>query len=261
MSRSIHMTRRGLERLIRRGASSERVREALDDLRSKHFTKRGVVRERRMEPDPLPLPRIDALPVRVRDAGPHVLHAASPEDVRAVLARLPAGTVDGLAGVRLSLGRFDQARRARREGLELETDPYTGRLGVEVEDGIWSGLVRGTYRPRSASIDVYAYVVARQDGPEWPLWRWMLRFWALRTLVHEVAHHHDHLCRTARGRWRVEPGERAETYARARTAEWTETVVRPYMGRRYPEGLQPYWEYVERLEARAAGNEDAGIGA
>ncbi|HEX6036518.1 hypothetical protein [Longimicrobium sp.] len=252
MSRSIHMTRRRFSALLRRGAPEEQVREALAELRTKHFAKRDIARERRTEVHPLPLPRLDALPVQVRDVGPHVLHAASPADVRAVLARLPAGTVDGLAGVRLSLGPFDQRRRARREGLDLPADPFTGRLGVEVADGIWCGLVRGTYRPRRALIDVYAHVVADPTGPEWPSWRWILRLEALRTLVHEAAHHHDHACRTARGRWRAEAGERAEAYARARTAEWTRTAVLPYLAARYPDGVELLRAHVAR-EERASG--------
>jgi hypothetical protein len=75
---------------------------------------------------------------------------------------------------------------------------------------------------------------------------------ALKTLVHEAAHHHDTACRVARGRWRATPGNRAEAYARARAREWIRSVVLPYLAERYPEGRVLLREHVAREEARAA---------
>src|SRR5207302_1223034 len=80
---------------------------------------------------------------------------------------------------------------------------------------------------------LYAFVVdpALADRP---LWELLLRLWALSTFVHEVAHHDDEMRRTARGRWHLEPCEKAEDYAIALQAEWTRDVVVPYLERTYP---------------------------
>jgi hypothetical protein len=248
MSRSIHTTRSELVRLARTRAPEERVRAACERLVSKREIKRSV-RARRREAVEVTGTPVDALPVRVMDEAPYVHHSVSPEDVREVLRRLPAGTVDGLAAVELSLGSAEQRTRPDAGGAP---DPCTGRWGHRFTEGIWAGRVLGCYRPRRSTIEVYAHVVADPDPREWPFWRWMLRFEALKTLVHEAAHHHDTACRVARGRWHAAPGERAEVYARARAREWTRSVVLPFLAERYPEGHALLREHVAREEARAA---------
>ncbi len=249
MSRSIHATSREFERLVRSGAPREEVREAALVLRDKHRIKRAVGRERRLRdvPEPPVMDVVpDVVPVRVYDRGPHIHHGASAEDVREVLRRLPPGTTDGLAVVNFKLGRPEQLTSRRRWPGGEQPDPFTGRYGVQVAPGIWSGRVRGRYRPRRTAIEIYAYVITEPEPPDWPYWRFALRFEALKTLVHEAAHHHDHVCRVARGRWRAAAGRHAETYAEARTREWLRSIVGPYVFERYPEGDALVDEYEAR---------------
>lgn len=251
MSRSIHTTHREFDRLIRDGAPDDEIQPVFDALRTKRRVKRAIGRERRGVPRPASSATSpDALPLRVDDAGPHVHHAASPEDVREVLRRLPPGTTDGLAGVVCKMGEFEQLKRSRQRPWVEEPDPHTGRLGYPLADGIWCGIVRGRYSPRRSMIEIYAHVVADTDDIDWPFWRWMLRYETLRTLLHEVGHHVDAVHRVARGRWRAGPGRHAEAYARDRERAWSRSVLEPYVLERYPEGDALMNAYAERVEAR-----------
>jgi hypothetical protein len=247
VSRSVHATAAEFRRLVECGEPPEVLRAEAAVLRDKHRVKRAVRRQRREAERPVAAAiDLDLLPIRVHDEGPHVHHAASPDDVRQVLRRLPPGTLDGLAAVNLKLGRYEQLRRARRHPAGETPDPFTGRLGYELEQGIWCGRVLGRYRPHVSTIEVYAHVVANRGDSDWPYWRWMLRFEALATLVHEAGHHHDHACRVARGRWRAAAGLRAEAYANARAREWVLGVVAPYLEERYPEGEALRREHASR---------------
>ena len=78
----------------------------------------------------------------------------------------------------------------------------------------------------------------------------MLRYETLRTLLHEVGHHFDRVCRVARGRWRAGPSPRAETYARDRERAWSRTVLEPFMVERYPHGDALMGAYADRVKAR-----------
>ncbi|HST57688.1 MAG TPA: hypothetical protein VLK84_03300 [Longimicrobium sp.] len=240
MSRSIHATSREFERLVRSGAPPEELREAARVLRDKHYIKRGIGQERRLRDAAPPPTAPDAVPVRVYDQGPHVLHAASPDDVREVLRRLPPGITDGLAAVHLKLGLHEQLASMRRWPGPERPDPYTGRWSTETVRGIWDARVRGRYRPRRSVIEVYAFVVAGPDEVDVEAWLWGMRVEALTTLVHQAARHHDTVHRVARGRWRANPGEHAEAYARARAREWRRDVVLPYLFERDPPGAREH---------------------
>ncbi len=97
-----------------------------------------------MSADPRPVVEPAAIPIHVRDDGAHVHHLATPEDLVAVMRRLPPGVVDGVAAIVLSLGRAAQAPDDDDEdvGDERAPDPFsTGRLGHEP-------FARGPRRPR-----------------------------------------------------------------------------------------------------------------
>lgn len=249
MSRSIHATRAELRRALRkRWASPERRRDELGRLvwavRHKRELKRVVAAERRAPSLAFTPTPVEAVDVRVVDTGACVHHTATPEDVREVLRRLPPGTLDGLASVELRLGLHVQEDGPPPEEDEAP-DPFTGRLGVERYPGVYAGRVLGRYLPAHARIELYAHVYD-PALPEREFWEALLRYDALRTLVHEAAHHHDVAHRAARGRWTARPGARAERFACAREEAWAEACILPYLRERHPREAR----LIERLHAR-----------
>lgn len=237
MARSVHTNQRAIDELERHEFSSAEVKaEMLADLRQKLEHKRLLKRfaraDRRRVDEPERAGSIAALPVEIRDAGPHVFHAISAEDVRAVLALLPSNATRGLHEVRLELGLRDVLDYVADAGVESRhaPDPHTGRLGNELYPGVYQAPLRAWYVPGAARIHVLAYVVDEQrvridrDALDALLALEMLGF-----LVHEVAHHHDVVERTARGRWIADDETARELYAERRQAEWARDIVAPYL--------------------------------
>jgi hypothetical protein len=180
--------------------------------------------------------------VRVSDRGGFVHFPADEEDVREVLRRLPRGVTDGLARVELRLGA--ETQEEKDHGPD-DRDPHVGRAGAERFPGAWCGWVLGRYRPDAAEIELYASV----HDPAHPLrsvWEPLLRLDALSVLAHEVAHHHDHTCRKARGRWRASGHERVERYAEERQDVWTREIVIPYLRERYGDEIREVERWIER---------------
>jgi hypothetical protein len=143
MSSSIHTTRRDLEEELLWDRDGERAQRLREQLRRKRAVKWQVWEERHTALPPLPI-SVDGLPVEVLDRGAHIVYGASEADVRAVLRRLPPGSIDGLAGVWLSL-----AREAEED--EGDADPYSGRVGFEYVPGAWTISVGGRYAPDGSS--------------------------------------------------------------------------------------------------------------
>ncbi len=248
MSRSIHTTRRSLARLegddvSRDDARAEAVAHARRDLRRKRAAKRGAASARRPRERGHTPP--DAVAVTVVDAGANVWFPAGEDDVREVLGRLPSGVTDGLARVEMRLGRETQAELAAAEPGGEEPDPFTGRLSYPHFPGTWCGRIRGRYRPGAAAIELYAYA-ADPAHPLRAMWAPLLRLEALSVLAHEVAHHHDHAERVARGRWLAADREAVERYAETMQHEWTHAVVLPYLRERYPAEVTATERWVAR---------------
>lgn len=249
MSRSRHVTHAAIRRLEKEDSSrpeehAERMRDLLTELREKRAAKAAVRRERRRAPGASPTPG-DLVPIRVRPGGPFVHHPAGEDDVREVLRRLPPGVVDGLAAIDLHPGVETQAESAAAAEVELDGDPHTGRQGHERYPGVWAGRVLGRYRALAAEIELYAFVYDPAH-PRRAVWEPILRLEALATLAHEVAHHHDHTCRVARGRWTARGRERVERYAEARQHEWTHAVILPYLRERYAGEIREVERWIER---------------
>ena len=252
MSRSIHTTRRDLERLEatefgvpeQREAALGRARERLDH---KRRVKAAVGRQRRARPTVAPTP-IATIPVVVTERGEHVHYPASVEDVRAVMRSLPRGVPDGLARVELRLGAETQREHEMRDPGGCTPDPFVGRLGYEWFPSVYVGRVLGTYSPDTAAIRLNAFVY-HAATPLREVWEILLRLRALATLAHEVGHHHDHTMRVARGRWIAHGDERIEMYAEGREHAWVQGVVVPYLRRAYPVEV----ERVERWVAHHGG--------
>jgi tetratricopeptide (TPR) repeat protein len=198
MSRSEHSTRRG----SREGGDLARKR------RIKH-----AVAEERARPRDLPERAPDAaaagVPIVVRDRDPRLHYPASPDDLRAVLERLPHGTAEGLGEIALRAPAPDDDSHA--------TLP-----------GVVSGEVLGTYFSGSVTeIALYGYVFAT-DLPHREIVVAYLRLRMLSTFVHELGHHVDRRDRVARGRWRWDRGDR-ELHAEAIERAWTLDYVIPYL--------------------------------
>jgi tetratricopeptide (TPR) repeat protein len=251
VSRSIHETRASLARREAEDVSREEVRrEAVDRARRaldrKRGMKYGAVAGRRPRERGHTAP--ETISVTITPAGPHALFPASVDDVREILRRLPRGATDGLARVEMRLGRETQAECAAEEPASEEPDPFTGRLSWTRFPGVWTGRVLGRYRADAAAIELYAYVV-EPAHPLRAVWEPLLRLEAMATLVHEVAHHHDHTERVARGRWVAGEREPLERYAERMQHEWTHAVVLPYLRQRYAGDVAA----VERWVAKHGG--------
>lgn len=249
MTRSIHETRaelawaRGWDRAdpVARAEGIETIQHRLGQKRRiKRATR--VWRAGRPRIDgPLD---VDALPVRVLNDGPFVHHAASPDDIRAVLRRLPCGMADGLGLVELSLGRRMQERTDEGRAGHLEDDPYTGRLGHQILPNMWTGQVYGDYVARKARIRIFAFVYP-PDLPDLTVWHFWMRLHALGTLVHEVGHHFDNTVRRREARASRDPRNAGEVYAEASAYDLVRRCVVPYLEEAYPSACGAFLDWVE----------------
>jgi tetratricopeptide (TPR) repeat protein len=230
VSRSIHDTYGVLCRLLTDDyarAPQTREDELRENIRRQRLIKRRFHQQRRRQDRP-PLPSVDpdAAPVLVEDDGPYVHHAANELDVRAILRRMPPGSLDGLGPIRLCSGGKEKRRR-RHESA----DPFTGRPGFEILPGVYATWVRGLYSERDCGIGLYAFV-HESDAP-WPFGVY-LKLYTLATLMHELSHHYDFAFRTSGDRWRMDHGgEKTEGYADTRAFELIELCVVPYLLERY----------------------------
>ncbi len=247
MARSIHTTRRQLDELHQdQFADAARQREDVcvvrADLARKRLTKAQVLHERRRDDAALPPLDPTTIPIRIFDQSDHVHHAASPADLRAVMARLPPGILDGLSAIVLGLGMAEQARRPGEDG---DPDPFTGRRGHEVLAGVHAGRVLGLCRSHPATIHVFAYVHP-PDLAERRVKQLVLKLHALTTFVHEVAHHHDFTARIARGRWLADDSDQREAYAEHMELTLLHDVVLPYLEVACADDVTYFGDWTER---------------
>jgi hypothetical protein len=238
VARSIHTTRRHLEEHAEddyldgdhKRAEARRLRAALE---RKRRIKEYVHDERHRASPPGPAVDPAAIPILVEEPRAYVRHGASREELVAVLRRLPPGVADGLAGIRLGLGlehqRLSHDDEDEREDEDGDADPLTGRRpSLEIQPGVHSGRVLGVYWPDRAEIYLCAYVY-EAAVPERRIKELYLKLRTLATLVHEVAHHHDHTARVARGRWLADETTPREIYAERMEHAWVQSVVLPYL--------------------------------
>lgn len=237
MARSIHTTRRTLRELSgEKFPDSQQkhtaIEEAADSLSRKRRIKRMVRSERRLlAPTPAPTD-VSTIPIDVRDEGEFVHHGASADDIRAILDALPESARLGVSRIQLSLGKAYMDERAEESGDDR--DPFTKRIGSEVLPGVYCGEILGCFTIKSGLVSVYAYVFDRNRiSFPLPLCKFYLRLQALKTFVHEMAHHHDRVARMARGRWRSDQKHTVEWYAEKMEHQWTNEIVLPYLERTY----------------------------
>ena len=215
-----------MSRTVRPQLRSPPDRRDPEDLRRLRLVKRLVALERRRPPDPVPRATGEGIQIIVHERGPYVRFPASPDDLRAVLARLPPDTGAGIARIELLLDE----NPAERSGGKV--DPFVGRLTCTLAAGLYGGPVLGLYQPGQGRILLHAYVYdpARADRVVVDL---CLRLQTLATFVHELAHHDDFAARGGRRQWRRGDSEIREAYAQALEHVWTHDHVVPYLREKY----------------------------
>lgn len=253
MARSIHTTRRRLREHLRedyadRAAKRDRARELRSELGQKRRIKDRIAEERSAAHEAAgegaPIDPA-AIPILVEPAREHVVHGATPEDIIAVLRRLPPGVADGIPAIRLGLGVELQHLAADDDDDDDDDDdnydddddacPLTGRRpSIEILPGVHSGRVLGCYFADTAEIHLCAFVheAVLAERRAKALY---LKLRALTALVHEVAHHHDYTARVGRGRWRADRTALKELYAERMEHAWGQEVVIPYLEEAYAE--------------------------
>ncbi|MFT3764571.1 MAG: hypothetical protein QM820_03500 [Minicystis sp.] len=229
MARSIHDTWGVMERAERADWSDPDVPRAIKAEMMKNWRRQQTIREsvrqeRRRGAEPPPPIDLDRLPILVDDAAPYVFHPASEEDIRAVLRRLPPGSLDGLQAVRR---RIDHTE----ENAAWPRDPFTFRRRFEILPGIYTSSIFGRYLVKSASIELYAFLCEPHVIAPLALF---FKVCGLRTLVHEAAHHFDMTFRLRRSRWDVGDREKHEDWAYRSEDGPGGEIVCAYVLERYP---------------------------
>lgn len=248
MARSIHTTRRTLHELSKKeyaGADQRQaaLEKAAASLNRKRRIKQLVRKERRQRVPAAASTPVHSIPIDVRDESQFVHHGASPDDLHAILNALPENARLGISRIQLSLGKayMDEGE----EDLGGRRDPFTGRLGVELFPGVFCGKILGLFTVKSGLVSVYSYVYDRHRLTlPLPLCQFYLRLHALKTFVHEVAHHHDNVARVARGRWRFDNKYTVEMYAEEMEHKWTQEIILPYLRRQYAKDARALQNWV-----------------
>jgi tetratricopeptide (TPR) repeat protein len=250
MSRSIHTTRRTRTDLERAKFADEEtkastIEKSLRKLHRKRRIKQSVKAERKLTSAPMAGTALTSISIDVIDQAPFVYHAASPDDLRAILAALPESATLGIGRIQLCLSKKQMEENA--EKCSSDRDPHTGRLGSAIFPGVWTAPILGTYYGKTGLITLHAYIFDRSSLriPS-GMCELYLRYLALYTFVHEVAHHHDHVQRVRRGRWRADEYNRVEEYADLMMEKWVREVVLPYLKKTYPQAVNEFVEWVER---------------
>jgi len=240
MSRSIHDTWGVMDRVKHADWSDPEIPEAIVARLWANIDRQWAVRtserrlRRRDRPPLLPVDP-DRLPIIVEDEAPYVFHAAGEQDIREILRRLPRGSLDGLQAIRLEIDR-------REETDPLPRDPFTGRGRLQLLPGVYTSLLLGWYRRSTATVGLHAYLGEPAAIAPFAAW---LRLRALKTLLHELAHHFDLSFRTGRGRWDLADHEKKEAWAHRRGGVESDRIVTEYLLERYPEEVARLQSWFE----------------
>ncbi|HEY6223497.1 MAG TPA: hypothetical protein VIW26_06920 [Gemmatimonadales bacterium] len=246
MARSIHDTWGELHRAEHSDWSDPEARDAVVAELKANIRRQDAVRtsERRLRregpADPQPMD-VDRLPILIEDEAPFVFHALGAEDIREVIRWLPAGSVDGLRAIRLMVSRDTGERSWPRE-------PFTGRRRFEALPGVYISRTLGWYKPSTATVCVHAFLCERQAVAPFVIW---LRLTALRTLLHELAHHFDLTFRVGRSRWDLLDRDKEEAWADRLGGEDNDVLARRYLRDHYPdecERLQTWFQTALGVE-------------
>lgn len=219
--------------------ADEEIPKAIKAEMRKNWLRQQAIREgeRRVRRSELPPPPVDPehIPIIVEQQAPYLLYGATEEDIRAVLGRLPPGSLDGLREVRLCVHLVDG------KGASLVREPYTGHLRAEDLPGLFAPALLGTYHKSTATIRLYAFV-----GEVDPSLAMLWKIDALKTLVHEAAHHFDYTFRRGRSRWSTNDRSKKEAWAEQVEREQAREIIFPYVTTRYPAEMRALDEWIER---------------
>jgi hypothetical protein len=247
MSRSVHSTQKELREARLRSYCDDKIKaaevaEIEKELARKRRIKGTVLESRRTDE----VEKVEGLagpvPIRIVDKGPYILHPATPEDIEAIHRRLPAGVMEGLSEIVLSLG--EHAQLEGEDAHIWDPDPITNRVGLEILPGFYKGWIWGTYQSSACRITLHAFVSDPAKPCLMPTTAYF-KLQILSTFVHEVAHHFDHTRRMARGRWLAYEKEKVENFAEHRQHEWTQACVVPYLEEAYPQDVAELLLWLE----------------
>lgn len=237
MARSIHITwKEYWEKQRFEYADREQQAQELDNMRKALIRKQAIKRQRKVEKTPLVSTPFSPTPdqhvcIEVKDQGEYIHYPLTPDDVKACLETLPAGTTFGLHTITFCLGK-KYMKEVAEDHPDQAVDPYTGRIrGESPIPDCFLPPVLGTYNYRTHRIFVYAYVYPSEVLSE-PTMVFYLKLKMLSTLLHEIAHHDDNWRRVARGRWLGSYDTRVEDYAYRKQREWVnESLIQVLQGR------------------------------
>lgn len=249
MSRSFHTTRRDVDEAGQLSYSDESKRVSAieklkEDLETKRNTKRQVRSQRNGDFSCVTPTPIELIPIEVRDQSEFVHYPVSAEDIRDLLARMPAGIADGLRKITLCLDAEQPDPPEKPWLAEPKKDPYVGRYGFELLPGIFYGWCLGSYFPAKAEIRLNSYIYDPKL-PDRSLWECYVRLHMLMTFVHEMGHHYDFTFRIGRGRWRGDKTENAEIYAENMQHQWLQDYVIPFLEDKYAVEVNVLKSWIE----------------
>lgn len=254
MSRSIHETRSMLRKTRRENWSHDDEKSVFcDHLQAQLDLKRGIKnkitqeRQGRNEiqesQEIITTTNPAGIPIVIEDEGPCIHYPATPDDLRAIMRRLPQGVCDGLTSIALCL----DARRPvseREQWRDCQPDPFTGRPSLEIMPGVWSRANLGEYLPQPARIRLHACAYS-PDLEGRPLKEFLLKLRSLSTFGHHIAYHFDDTRRQARGRWIMVEAQACENFAGNLENDWLHGVVVPYLVETYPDQTRRLIDWVE----------------
>lgn len=235
MSRSFHETKRGLADLEKADFSDPSTKGYLVDsyaeaLSKKRATKRNIRTDRTSTDVDF---SIQAPPVvRFLDETEYVHYLVTADDAATLIEQLPRGIMFGLSEIVFQHGLMYMAESVyNTEGAER--DPFTGRLGEKISNQVYVPPVLGTYFSRTNTIALYSYVYSRSEIKH-PQLLFLCKIRMLCTLLHEIAHHDDHMRRTRRGRWLGLWSDKTEDYAHKMERQWIDTCLPSFLNGEYP---------------------------
>ena len=228
MSRSYHSNRTWRYILQHGGLGPEDI----DGIWAKRAVKKRVREQRVARRDPTARSPVSGIRIDVADDYPGLLFPTSSAEIREVLARLEAPELEGARSITLALGMRHQERRlAETEAewvREVAYDPIFGRPSWRPTDGLYFPLVKGIYDGCTAAIELYGYVVT----PEFelnPMDEFGLKIHFVKTLLHEMAHHHQYRTAMLQGRMVSQLDERLEAKAEEISEAWFRGPVLPVL--------------------------------